>query len=53
MKALAPLLLAAATLPALGRPDRRWITAHKYKADRVVPYPFKDWKRLAPPKGPR
>jgi hypothetical protein len=23
-----------------------WMTAHEYKADRVVPYPFKDWKTL-------
>jgi transglutaminase-like putative cysteine protease len=23
-----------------------WMTAHKYTPDRVVPYPFKDWKTL-------
>ena len=23
-----------------------WMTAHKYTADRVVPYPFRDWKTL-------
>lgn len=24
-----------------------WMTAHKYTADRAVPYPFRDWKTLA------
>ena len=23
-----------------------WMTAHKYTADRVVSYPFKDWRTL-------
>jgi len=27
-----------------------WMTAHKYTPDRVVPYPFRDWKTLAPKK---
>lgn len=36
-------------LPDPADPTRRefsWMTAHKYSADRAVPYPFRDWKAL-------
>jgi len=36
-------------LPDPADPKRRefsWMTAHKYTADRAVPYPFRDWKTL-------
>jgi transglutaminase-like putative cysteine protease len=36
-------------LPDPADPKRReysWMTAHKYSADRAVPYPFRDWKTL-------
>ncbi len=35
--------------PAPDNPAKRefaWMTAHQYKADRVVTYPFKDWSSL-------
>ncbi|VTR95031.1 Uncharacterized protein OS=Blastopirellula marina DSM 3645 GN=DSM3645_09212 PE=4 SV=1: Transglut_core [Gemmata massiliana] len=40
-------------LPDPADPTKRefaWMTAHKYTADRVAPYPFRDWKTLAPQK---
>jgi transglutaminase-like putative cysteine protease len=36
-------------MPDPADPNKRefsWMTAHKYAADRVVPYPFRDWKTL-------
>jgi hypothetical protein len=36
-------------LPDPADPTKRefaWMTAHKYTADRAVPYPFRDWKTL-------
>jgi hypothetical protein len=36
-------------LPDPADPTKRefaWMTAHKYTADRSVPYPFRDWKSL-------
>ena len=36
--------------PAPDNPAKRefaWMTAHQYKADRLVTYPFKDWSSLA------
>jgi transglutaminase-like putative cysteine protease len=35
--------------PSTADPTKRefaWMTVHRYKADRTVPYPFKDWKVL-------
>ncbi len=40
-------------LPDPADPTKRefaWMTAHKYTADRAAPYPFRDWKTLAPQK---
>jgi hypothetical protein len=36
-------------LPDPADPTKRefaWMTAHKYTADRAVPYPFRDWETL-------
>lgn len=42
-------------MPDPADPTRRefaWMTAHKYTADRAVPYPFRDWGTLLPKKKP-
>jgi transglutaminase-like putative cysteine protease len=52
--ALTPTIYAEADgkplpLPDPADPTKRefsWMTAHKYSADRAVPYPFRDWKTL-------
>jgi hypothetical protein len=36
-------------LPDPADPTKRefsWMTAHKYTADKPVPYPFRDWNTL-------
>lgn len=38
--------------PDPANPEKRefgWMTVHQYKADRQVPYPFKDWRTLEGP----